>query len=83
MGTQGVYGAPVAKASLLATSMFTYVPNSVIINTLDVVPNYEQNGAICQRSGKWYPQSQLVRDGTGLLVGWDKQLDQGWDGWPY
>lgn len=74
---QGTYQAPAAFAAIFTTSMFTYIPESVIINTLDVVPNYDETGGICQRTGKWYGASQLVKDGTGRIVGSDHALDGG------
>lgn len=82
MAIEGVYSAPAAMASLLATTIFTFVPNAVVTNSLDVVKNNELGGAICQRTGRWYPASQIGVDGTGLLVGNDHRLDQGVV-WPF
>lgn len=82
MAIQGVYSSPAGTAALLATSIFTYVPDSVIWNTLDVVPNQDQSGAICQRTGKWYGDTQLTIDGTGKLVGKDRALKGGY-GWDF
>ena len=77
-GTEGFYTDPAAMSMLLVTSIYVMVPDAVIFKTIDVVPNQDENGGICQRTGKWYGDSQLVRDGTGLLVGNDRALEAGW-----
>jgi hypothetical protein len=78
---EGNFNAPACMAVLLTTSCFGYFPSSLLYAGLEVVPNNELGGGICQRTGRWYPASRLVRDGTGPVVGDDHALRRG-PTWP-
>jgi len=78
---EGNYNAPACYAVLFTTSCFGYFPTSLLYTGLEVVKNNEVGGGICQRTGRWYPSSRLVKDGTGLLVGSDHALKRG-PSWP-
>jgi len=44
-------------------------PQSGVLSDLTVRNGREGPGGICARSGNWFPQERLTRDGQGRLVG--------------
>jgi hypothetical protein len=67
---------------MASSIIFTYLPDSAVFNSPQVVRNQELGGGYCQRTGKWYPASRLVVDGLGRLVGDDLRTDvpEVWNG---
>jgi hypothetical protein len=65
-----------AASCICSTLIFTYLPDSAVLNSALVVKNREIGGGYCQLTGKWYPRSQLQLDGLGRLVGYDNVTTQ-------
>jgi hypothetical protein len=75
MAFSGSLGALPAASCLLSTVIFTYLPDAAVFNSPQVMKNNEMGGGYSQLTGKWYPQSRLVLDGLGRLVGDDERTD--------
>lgn len=68
----GNTGSLASASCIAATTIFSYLPDSAVFNSPQVVVNYEVGGFYSQLTGKWYPLSRQRTDGTGRLVGDDE-----------